>query len=96
MITVGLVQADIKAHNKAGNLAHYEEWLTEAIQEPVHLLVFPEMFHCGFSPDIRQEAEPHNGNGIYFPGLQILATHLFRCTLSGVESQPGERRPFRL
>lgn len=76
MITVGLVQADIKAHNKAGNLAHYEEWLTEAIQEPVHLLVFPEMFHCGFSPDIRQEAEPHNGNGIYF--LYMMA-YKFQC-----------------
>ena len=76
MITVGLVQADIKSYNKAGNLAHYEEWLAETIQEPVHLLVFPEMFHCGFSPDIRSEAELHNGNGIYF--LYMMA-YKFQC-----------------
>jgi predicted amidohydrolase len=76
MITVGLVQADIKAYNKKGNLAHYSEWLESAIQEPVHLLVFPEMFHCGFSPDIQADAEQHNGEGVYF--LYLMACK-FEC-----------------
>ena len=76
MITVGLVQADIKPYNKAGNLSHYTEWLKEAIQEPVHLLVFPEMFNCGFSPNIREDAEPHNGSSLYF---LYLTAHEFQC-----------------
>lgn len=66
MFTVGLVQADIKPNNKEGNLKHYSEWLEKEIREPVHLLVFPEMFHCGFSPNIPDDAESDNGNSIYF------------------------------
>ena len=76
MITVGLVQADIKAYNKKGNIAHYSEWLKESIQVPVHLLIFPEMFHCGFSPDIQKDAEPHNGDSLYF---LYLTAHEFQC-----------------
>jgi predicted amidohydrolase len=76
MITIGLVQADIKAYNKTGNLSHYSEWLSQEIQEPVHLLVFPEMFNCGFSPGIREDAEAHNGSSIYF--LYMIANQ-FQC-----------------
>lgn len=76
MITVGLVQADIKPYNKAGNLSHYTEWLKQEIQEPVHLLVFPEMFNCGFSPNIREDAEPNNGSSLYF--LYLTACQ-FQC-----------------
>lgn len=66
MFTVGLVQSDIKVGDKAGNLAHYAEWLEREIQVPVHLLVFPEMFNCGFSPNIMEDAEPVNGNSVFF------------------------------
>lgn len=76
MFTVGLIQADIKPGDKAGNLAHYAQWLEEEIREPVHLLVFPEMFHCGFSPDIMHDAEPDNGNSIYF---LYMTAYKFQC-----------------
>ena len=76
MITIGLVQADIKPYNKKGNLTHYMSWLESAIQEPVHLLVFPEMFNCGISPDIMDDAEPDNGESIFF--LYMLANK-FQC-----------------
>ena len=66
MITVGLVQADIKPHNVDANLKHYEELLLDKIQEPVNLLVFPEMYHCGFSEDLVQHAEPMNGRSVAF------------------------------
>ena len=76
MFTVGLVQADIKPNNKTGNLKHYSEWLDQEITEPVHLLVFPEMFHCGFSPDIRSDAEPDNGDSIFF---LYMTANKFQC-----------------
>ena len=76
MITVGLVQADIKPHNVDANLKHYEELLLDKIQEPVNLLVFPEMYHCGFSEDLVQHAEPMNGRSVAF--LHQTAQY-FRC-----------------
>ena len=76
MITIGLVQADIKPFNKKGNMAHYASWLESAIQEPVHLLVFPETFNCGFSPDIMDEAELDNGESTYF---LYMTANKFQC-----------------
>lgn len=76
MITVGLVQADIRPNDKKGNLKHYGEWLVQEIQEPVHLLVFPEMFNCGFSPNVREDAEAHNGESIYF---LYMTANQFQC-----------------
>lgn len=66
MITVGLVQADIKPHNVDVNIKHYEELLLAKVQEPVNLLVFPEMYNCGFSEDFSREAEPMNGRSVAF------------------------------
>lgn len=66
MFRVGLIQADIKPHNKEGNLAHYAQWLKDEIREPVDLLVFPEVFHCGFSPEIASDGESDNGEGTRF------------------------------
>lgn len=76
MFTVGLVQADIKPHDKSGNLSHYTEWLSREIREPIDLLVFPEMFHCGFSPEIRSDGETDNGEGLQFLCRTALQ---FRC-----------------
>ena len=71
-----MVQADIKPQDKAGNMAHYAEWLEQKIQEPVHLLVFPEMFNCGFSPEIMEDAEPENGQSVFF---LYMTAHKFQC-----------------
>ena len=76
MFRVGLVQADIRTGDKSGNMAHYAEWLEREIQEPVHLLVFPEMFHCGFSPAVADDAEPENGDGVFF---LYMTAHRFEC-----------------
>lgn len=76
MITIGLVQADIKPHNVEANLKHYEELLLDKIQEPVNLLVLPEMFNCGFSEELVQNAEPMNGRSVAF--LHQTAQY-FRC-----------------
>ena len=75
-ITIALVQSDIQPFNKKKNLLHYTEWLESTIKDPVHLLVFPEMFHCGFTPDITSDAEEHNGEGVYF--LYLMACK-FQC-----------------
>jgi len=76
MITVSLVQADIKPHNVEVNLKHYEELLLQQLQEPVNLIVFPEMYNCGFSEDLGQDAEPMNGRSVEF--LHQTAQY-FRC-----------------
>lgn len=56
MVTVGLVQADIVPHAVERNLRHYAEMLERGLTKPVDLLVFPEMFACGFSSALREEA----------------------------------------
>lgn len=56
MVTVGLVQADIHPHAVERNLRHYAEMLERELTKPVDLLVFPEMFACGFSASLREEA----------------------------------------
>ena len=56
MVTVGLVQADIVPHAVERNLRHYAELLERGLTKPVDLLVFPEMFACGFSSALREEA----------------------------------------
>lgn len=56
MVTVGLVQADIVPHAVEHNLRHYAEMLERELTKPVDLLVFPEMFACGFSSALREEA----------------------------------------
>ena len=76
MVTVALIQSDIQPHNVEANLNHYEGLLKDKIQAPVELLVFPEMFNCGFSTSLNQYAETMKGNGVAF--LQKIAQH-YRC-----------------
>ncbi len=66
MINVGLVQTDIQPGTVIDNFKHYEKLLQRDIQEPVHLLVFPEMYTSGFSEDMWAEADPMNGRGVEF------------------------------
>ena len=94
MITVGLVQADMKPHNVETNLKHYEELLLDKIQEPVNLLVLPEMFNCGFSEDLGRDAEPMNGRSVAF--LHQTAQY-FRCdVVATLPIKDGERIVNRL
>ena len=66
MVTVALIQSDIRPHDVEANLNHYEKFLKEKIQEPVDLMVFPEMFNCGFSMDFDKNAETMEGESVAF------------------------------
>ena len=56
----------MRPHEKEQNLKHYEELLMSQIKEEVNLLVFPEMYNCGFSADFDKDAEPMNGPSMEF------------------------------
>lgn len=66
MISVGLIQSDIIPHKVSENLEHYASLLEEKITKPVQLLVFPEMFSCGFSALLKEETETMSGKSMQF------------------------------
>ena len=66
MISVGLIQADIVPHALEDNFQHYAQLLSKNISKPIDLLVFPEMFACGFSPDLQREGELMGGPSTQF------------------------------
>lgn len=66
MVTIGLVQSDIRPGAVAENLAHYEEMLRQQLTGSVQLLVFPEMFACGFGPDLGTYADADGGQSLAF------------------------------
>jgi len=80
MVTIGLVQSDIKPGAVTENLAHYEELLRQQLTTPVQLLVFPEMFACGFGPDLEAYADADNGQSVAF--LQHIACE-YGCEVVG-------------
>ena len=85
MITIGLVQSDIQHTVPERNFGHYETLLREQMSAPVQLLVLPEMFACGFGPDLRAYAEHGDGPSVIF--LQHLAQE-YHCDV--VASLPVE------
>jgi len=70
-----LVQSDITPNGISENLIHYETLLTQLKNKP-DVIVFPEMFNCGFSPSLPQLAEPLQGESFHF--LQSVA-HKHHC-----------------
>lgn len=66
MITIALIQADIKPHDKEYNFRHYRRLIAESVKQSIDLLVFPEMFACGFSAQLASEAEKMNGISMQF------------------------------
>ena len=79
MVTIGLVQSDIRPGAVAENLAHYEE-LLQQLATPVQLLVFPEMFACGFGPDLGAYAVADGGQAVAF--MQRIARR-YACEVVG-------------
>lgn len=65
MPTIALLQANISP-NKRENFARYERLLENKIDDTVDLIVFPEMFSCGFSPDVAQQAETEDSESVRF------------------------------
>lgn len=83
MITVGLVQSNIKTNEVIANFKHYEEIIKRDLTKPVNLIVFPEMYTTGFSEDMYAEADPMNGRGTEF---LIRTAQQFQCDV--VASMP--------
>lgn len=54
-LKITTVQANQIWEDKQANLAHYETLIASI--EPTDILVFPEMFHTGFSMDVKSLAE---------------------------------------
>ncbi len=61
MLKIAVVQSNIIPDNKEQNLQHYKQLLSENISENIDILVLPEMFNCGFSSNVFQNAEQNNG-----------------------------------
>lgn len=66
MFTAALIQSCMFPHNLDGNLKHYEKLLSENIHGEVDLIVLPEVFNCGFSPDIFEITRHDNGRSVEF------------------------------
>lgn len=94
MVTVALIQSDIRPHDVEDNLTHYEVLLKDKIQEPVDLIVFPEMFNCGFSADFDQHAEPMEGRSVTF--LQKMAQRYNCDAVATLPIRDGEKIVNRL
>lgn len=80
MVTIGLVQSDIRPGAVAENLAHYEALLQQQLTSPVQLLVFPEMFACGFGPNLGAYADADGGQAVAF--MQRMARQ-YACEVVG-------------
>lgn len=89
MVTVALIQSDIRPHDIEDNLTHYEVLLKDKIQEPVDLIVFPEMFNCGFSADFDQHAESMEGRSVTF--LQKMAQRYNCDAVATLPIRDGEK-----
>lgn len=74
-----LIQPDIVWEDKEANLQQYEEYIA-AVQEPMEVVVLPEMFSTGFSMAPEQLAEPMEG-----PSVQWMkdTARKYRCILTG-------------
>lgn len=77
-----LVQSDILPDRVSINLACYKTMLTQLKSNP-DVIVFPEMFNCGFSPNLPNLAESLQGDSFHF--LQSVA-HAYHCDV--VASMP--------
>lgn len=61
-LTISLVQTHQFWEDKQQNFLHFEKLLSEL--QPTDVLVFPEMFHTGFTMKAAEMAESMNGEGI--------------------------------
>ncbi len=72
-LRLALVQADLRWHDPAANLAHFDQLLQPL--PPVDVIVLPEMFATGFSMQAQALAEPWSS-----PGSQSPAQDWMRAT----------------
>lgn len=56
-LKISLVQSQQFWEDKEKNLAHFDTLLSTQINEPTDVIVFPEMFHTGFTMNVESMAE---------------------------------------
>ena len=59
-LSVAIVQADLHWHDPAANLKMFADSI-DKLQQPVDLIVLPEMFSTGFTMDAESQAESMDG-----------------------------------
>lgn len=64
-LNISLIQSDISHKDIESNFNNYENLLTEVAQS-TDIILFPEMFACGFSDDIVQHGEQYYQQSIDF------------------------------
>lgn len=74
-----LIQSDIIPDAVEKNLEHYRKLLRKIKNKP-DVIIFPEMFACGFSPLLNKNAEPIHGPSTLF--LQETAAE-YQCEVVG-------------
>lgn len=71
-LNVGVLQLDQVWHDKQANFERIEQWLSN--KPELDLLLLPEMFHTGFSMDVKLADNWSNSEGLHF--LQKLSHRL--------------------
>ncbi len=74
-LKVALVQTQQFWEDKTANLQHFNSLLTSELSEPVDVLIFPEMFHTGFTMNTAALAESMDDS----MGLNWLKTKAKAC-----------------
>lgn len=70
-LKLALIQSDIHWQEVDANLASFEEKIWQ-VEDPVDLILLPEMFNTGFSMEVKNNAERMNGRS--FKWLQQMAS----------------------
>lgn len=79
---VALVQTDIVWNDPAANIQQGKLLATQAVTEGAELLIFPEMFTCGFSKPTGDLAQESYASGAQF--LQQIAQEHAVCTIGSL------------
>jgi len=90
-VRVALVQCDVAWQDRATNLVRAEGHLREAVARGARLVVFPEMFACGFTMDTAC-AEPEGGPTEAW-ACAMAATHDVHVVVGVPQRAVGDDRP---
>ena len=88
---VALVQTDIVWNDPATNIARCTTLADEAIRQGAELVVFPEMFTCGFSKPTGELAQK-----CYEAGAQFLTELATQRAVAAIASLPQPESPTRV
>jgi predicted amidohydrolase len=91
-VRVGALQYDTVWENPKANFERLIPWIDHAARADCELLVFPEMFSCGFTMNTALVAEPIDGPSTEFLRQQACRTEMWMCG-SLPELSPGQDRP---